>query len=336
LSETNVVVVIATLAADHTLSECVRSLLKQTYDDVEIVVVDNSGNGLARQRLSACRPMQIIENETNVGFGQAINQGMQSTASKYVATLNDDAVAHPDWLARLVEVAESHHRLGMLASQVRMLGTGHLDSAGMLISRDGSSKQRGHGAAVGSFAVEDEVIFPSGSAALYRRAMLHEIGGFDDDYFLYCEDTDLGLRGRWAGWGCRYVPGAIVEHRYSHSAGRASSLKAYYVERNRLFTVVKNYPALPLLRVPIASIVRYFWHVIAVWNGHGATAEFQRSNSALLLVWLVAKAHLAFLLYGFALLRKRRQVQAHARLSSAEFSQLLERHTISLREVATL
>ena len=69
------------------------------------------------------------------------------------------------------------------------------------------------------FPVLEEVLLPSGSAALYRRAMLDQIGGFDDDFFLYCEDTDLGLRARWAGWKCLYVPDAVVEHHYSHSAG---------------------------------------------------------------------------------------------------------------------
>ena len=87
------------------------------------------------------------------------------------------------------------------------------------------------------------MLLPSASAALYRRAMLEEIGLFDEDFFLYCEDTDLGLRARWAGWKCIYVPGAVVDHHYSHSAGRASRLKAYYVERNRLFVAAKNFPA---------------------------------------------------------------------------------------------
>ena len=88
-----------------------------------------------------------------------------------------------------------------------------------------------------------DALLPSGSAALYRRKMLDEIGLFDETFFLYCEDTDLGLRARWAGWECVYVPGAVVEHRYSHSAGRASPLKAYYVERNRLYTAIKNLPS---------------------------------------------------------------------------------------------
>ena len=110
----------------------------------------------------------------------------------------------------------------------------------------------------------EEVLLPSGSAALYRRAMLDEIGGFDDDFFLYCEDTDLGLRARWAGWKCLYVPGAVVEHHYSHSAGRASPLKAYYVERNRLFVLVKNFPAADAaaraVRDPGALLLALLWY----------------------------------------------------------------------------
>ena len=131
---------------------------------------------------------------------------------------------------------------------------------GMLICRDASSKQRGHGRPPEDFPVTEEALLPSGSAALYRRAMLEEIGGFDGSFFLYCEDTDLGLRARWAGWKCLYVPEAVVEHHYSHSAGRASPLKAYYVERNRLFVLAKNFPLGMLLAAPWVSLARYLWH----------------------------------------------------------------------------
>ena len=131
----------------------------------------------------------------------------------------------------------------MGASRVLLAGRGVLDSAGMLICADGSSKQRGHGEPPELYREVDEVLFPSGSAAIYRRQMLEDIGGFDERFFLYCEDTDLGLRARWAGWKCLYIPSAVVEHRYSHSSGGASPLKAYYVERNRLLVVMKNFPA---------------------------------------------------------------------------------------------
>ncbi len=226
-----------TLAADDALADCLRSLDSQTFDRFEVVVVDNSGTG--RARVGSAR-MRILSNDRNVGFGAAINQGIRDSESPYIAALNDDAVPHPEWLAELVKAAESRPKAGMFASQVRMSDTARLDSAGMLIALDGSSKQRGHGEPPAQFAANSDILFPTGSAALYRRKMLDEIGLFDERFFLYCEDTDLGLRARWAGWEAAYVAGAVVDHAYSKSAGRASALKAYYVERNRLYTVMKN------------------------------------------------------------------------------------------------
>ena len=116
----------------------------------------------------------------------------------------------PSGLHALLRGAEQRPDVGMCASQVRLQTADQLDSAGMLICGDASSKQRGHGEPARGYGESGEALFPSGSAALYRRAMLEEIGGFDDDFFLYCEDTDLGLRARWAGWHCSYVADAIV------------------------------------------------------------------------------------------------------------------------------
>jgi GT2 family glycosyltransferase len=202
----------------------------------------------------------------------------------------------------------------------------------MLIAADGSSKQRSPTA-----LVDAETLLPSGSAALYSRAMLEEIGLFDESFFLYCEDTDLGLRAQWAGWGCRYVLGAIVEHRYSHTAGRASPLKAYYVERNRLYTIVKNFPARMLFVAPFASIARYFWHVAALFSGRGKAAEYRyEGHSAVMLPWLVIRAHVAALFRLPKLLASRNRIRATRRITSSEFRALLERHSITVRQVAAL
>src|SRR5262249_32282410 len=163
--------------------------------------------------------VRMIANDRNLGFGAAINQGFRASEAPYLATLNDDAVADSQWLEAIVAAAEAHPTTGMFASQVRLAGSPLLDSAAMLIAADGSSKQRGHAEPPERFDRATEALCPSGSAALYRREMLDQIGLFDESFFLYCEDTDLGLRARRAGWECVYVPGAIVEHRYSHSAG---------------------------------------------------------------------------------------------------------------------
>jgi len=324
---------VPTLAAGEVLEACLRALESQTVNEFEVVVIDNSGTGRAQASCPDVSPrVRVIANQRNVGFGAAVNQAFRASTAPYLATLNDDAVADPRWLEMLLADAEGHPRTGMFASEVRLAGTGKLDSAGMLIAADGSSKQRSPTA-----LVDAETLLPSGSAALYRRAMLDEIGLFDESFFLYCEDTDLGLRAQWAGWGCRYVPGAVVEHRYSYSAGRASPLKAYYVERNRLYTIVKNFPARMLWAAPFASVARYFWHAAALVSGHGQAAEFRKSgNSAALLPFLVIRAHIATLFRLPGLLAARRRIQATRRISSTDFRALLEQHSITVRQVAAL
>jgi GT2 family glycosyltransferase len=316
----------------------VGALQRQTLRNFEIVIVDNSGVGLVRQnhaRMLAAHGVQLIENACNVGFGAAINQVAAATRSTFLATLNDDAVPQPRWLEALVAAIGHRRDAGMCASQVRFYGEPALDSAGMLVARDGSSKQRGHRRSPQEFPVSEEALFPSASAALYRRAMLESVGGFDERFFLYCEDTDLGLRARWAGWKCLYVPEAVVEHRYSHSAGRASPVKAYYVERNRLFVLAKNFPAPMLLAAPFTAAARYFWHAWYLVRGRGAAAHFRASgHGGARMPWYVLRAHCALALHATRLWRQRQQIRAHARITPAVFRHLLRCHSISARKVA--
>jgi GT2 family glycosyltransferase len=339
LPQNRVTVAIPTLAADAKLTDCVRSLREQTLRDFELVIIDNSGKGLARQRLEAegLRNLYVIENKNNNGFGAAVNQACAGSRTPFLATLNDDAVADARWLEEQLAAMESESNVGMCASQVRLFGREQLDSAGMLICADGSSKQRGHLAPPLDYGREEEVLAPSGSAALYRRAMLDEIGGFDEDFFLYCEDTDLGLRARWAGWRCLYAPKAVVHHHYSHTAGRATPLKAFYVERNRLFLLVKNFPPRLLLIAPLATLARYGWHVVSLLKGRGVAARFQEDGHGVLgLLALVIRAHWSLLRNWSRLWDKRRAIARTARISPAAFAALLRAHAISPREVAEL
>jgi len=335
-----VTVIIPTLSADSRLAQCLDSLGRQTRRSFEVIVIDNSGKDLARPHGAgppATPEVRVISNPRNVGFGAAINQGIAESRSPYVATLNDDAVAGAGWLEALVGALDARPDAGMCASQVRLFGEGLLDSAGMLVARDGSSKQRGHGRPPEDFPVLEETLFPSGSAALYRRAMLEEVGGFDPAFFLYCEDTDLGLRARWAGWKCLYAPEAVVEHHYSHSAGRASPLKAYYVERNRLFVVARNFPLRMALAAPWATLGRYFWHAWYLLRGEGAAARFRAEGHAgPRMLWYTLKAHAALLGHAGRLWRERGQIRRSARITPAVFGHLLRSHSISVRKVARL
>jgi GT2 family glycosyltransferase len=314
----------------------VEALRRQTWRDFEVIVIDNSGSGLVRQNDTA-PGVRVIENARNAGFGGAINQGIQASSGRYVATLNDDAVAHPRWLEALVCALERRPDAGMCASQVRLFGEPRLDSAGMLMAGDGSSKQRGQGRPPEDFPVAEEVLFPSGSAALYRRTMLEDVGGFDADFFLYCEDTDLGLRARWRGWKCLYAPEAVVEHHYSHSAGGASPLKAYYVERNRLFVVAKNFPAGMAVAAPFFALARYGWHLLYLLEGRGSAARFRAEGHAgPRMAWYVVRAHLALFRHASRLRRQRREIRARARVTPTVFRHLLRGHAISARRIAAL
>ncbi len=329
--------VIPTLSADRRLVECLDALARQTRGDFEVIVVDNSGKGLAGAGEAGRRGVLIIEPGSNIGFGAAINLAFYRSRARYLAALNDDAAPRAGWIEALLAAAEAHPDAGMFASQVRFFGEEHLDSAGMVIYGDATSKQRGHLFPAAEFDREEEVLLPSASAALYRRAMLEEIGLFDEDFFLYCEDTDLGLRARWAGWKCIYVPTAVVDHHYSHSAGRASALKAYYVERNRLFVAAKNFPAAMLWCVPLATLARYWWHARSMSLGRGTAAQFRREgNSGLRLGLIALRAHWSLFRHARDLWKKRRELRKKSRISSAAFRRLLGEHSIRARRVAEL
>lgn len=325
---------VPTLNAGELLRDCLDSLEQQSFGDFETIVVDNSGCGNVRQlRLPA--KVRVIENAENVGFGAAVNQGLRLSEGKYLATLNDDAVAGTSWLEQMVQLMESRPEAGMCASQIRLADSQRLDSAGMLLCADGSSKQRGHGEPPERFSVPEEVFFPSACAALYRRAMLEEIGGFDETFFLYSEDTDLGLRARWAGWRCFYAPEAVVEHRYSATAGRASPLKAYFVERNRLYVLLKNFPLLALARAPWVALLRYGWHAASLVSRRGSAGRFRLDgHSSLRLPYYVLRAHLALGPAVPRLLRERRRIRRTARISSRDFLRLMRLYEIRPREVA--
>ncbi len=326
-------VVIPTLTADEPLDACLASLAaQQGCGQYEVIVVDNSGKGLAR-RVASDR-VRVLVNERNAGYGGGVNRGVMDSTGDWILALNDDAVLHADCLSKLLAAGEARRDIGMCGPQIRRAGLDEIDSAGgLLIAPDGTSKQRGQGRPVAEFAKSKETLLPSGCAGLYRREMLDEIGLFEESYFLYCEDTDLGLRARWKAWECVYAADAVVEHRYSHSSGAASALKAYYVERNRLRTVVRNFPRRDLLLSPFHTAIRFWWHLRSKAKGKGIVANYQGGES-LAMIALRAWKDTVFDLPH--LWKQRRAIQRHTRLTPHQFSRLLAGFRITSRQVADL
>lgn len=329
-----VTIAIPTLQAGDSLTACLRSLNGQTFRNFDVIVINNGDKPFVPPA-GLWFPCRLLSPGRNTGFGAAINLAAHATDAPFVATLNDDTEPDPQWLEALVREISVDPRAGMCASRIRLFESCVLDSAGMLICLDGSSKQRGQGQAPLVFDRAEEVLLPSACAALYRREMLQEIGFFDEDYFLYCEDTDLGLRSRWAGWQCRYAPGATLRHHYSVSAGAFSALKAQFVERNRLWVAIKNFPLALLAVSPVTSMLRYFWQLVSVRRRKGAASEFIQSGNSLGSAFaILLRAHGETLRALPALLRKRAAIRRTRKIGSIEFLRLIFRHRITTRELA--
>jgi GT2 family glycosyltransferase len=245
-----VTVVIPSLNGRHMLQGCLKALEAQTYRGWEAIVVDNGSTDGTVEWLRHAHPaVRAIANGENRGFAAAINQGIEASTGRYVVTLNNDTEPAPGWLAALVEAAESAAAVGMCASKMVFADRpGVINSAGICVDRTGIAWDRRGGEADREPGEGDweEVFGPCAGAALYRRAMLEEIGLFDSDFFAYLEDVDLAWRARRAGWRCLYVPSARVLHRHSATGREGSPFKSYHLGRNKVWLVAKNYPFGPL------------------------------------------------------------------------------------------
>jgi GT2 family glycosyltransferase len=263
------------------LERCLESLQAQTCPDFEIVVVDNGSTDgspeLVAQRFPAVR---LIRHATNLGFAAGSNAGIRATQSEFVATLNNDAWAEPAWLAELLQAMERHPRVGACASKMLLVSRpGTLDSAGIIADRAGITWNRCSGeVAAGPTCraprcggaesdAPTEVFGACAGAALYRRAMLEDVGLFCEDFFCYLEDADLAWRARLRGWRCLYVPTAIVHHAHSATGREGSAFKNRLLGRNKVWLIARNYPSpqvwlyLPIIAAYDAAAVAY--HLLA-------------------------------------------------------------------------
>ena len=329
-------VIIANLNGEEYLTGCLQSLANQTFRDFEVIVVDNGSTDGSLALLNKDFPwVKVIPLRENEGFARGNNRGFGASSSEYVATLNNDTIADSGWLGALYETARTDRNIGMVASKIFLGREGNkLDSAGMLVYPDGMTRQRGHGETdSGQFDGIGEVLFPSACAALYRREMLREIGFFDEDFFSYCEDADLGLRGRLEGWKAAFAPAAMVHHLYSRTGGRYSTFKAYHVERNHVWVLLKDLPLSSLLFFPFYTFSRYLVQLYGLLSGKGSVARLAEESGKLQMMAVVLKAYGSALTTLPRVARKRKEIWDRRRIELREYKSLLKRHRISAREL---
>ncbi len=328
-------VIIPNLNGEKFLKGCFESLRAQSYKNFEIIFVDNgSDDGSVDFILKNYPETKLITNKTNLGFAQANNQGFKIANGKYMATLNNDTRADKEWLENLVLTAEKNEKTGMCASKI--LSMDHprqIDSVGVNICLDGMTRGRGRLEIDNGQLGIEEVLFPSACAALYRKKMLDEIGFFDETFFAYCEDSDLGLRGRLAGWKAFLVPDAVVYHHYSSTAGSYSLLKAYLVERNHTWLVLKLFPLELIIVFPFFTLYRFLLQFYAALTKKGAAAEFFKSFSLSDSVKIISRAYFDTFKKFPELIKKRRIIKKSKTITRREFYLLLKKYKLTFKEL---
>ena len=298
--------------AQH-LPVCLESLRRQSYPNIEVIVVDNASQDTSLSILKSYPEVRTLPQHTNLGFTGACNVGLRAAEGTIRVLLNNDTETHPDWIATLVKAFADHPEVGIVASKMLLFDrrdTPH--TAGDYVTPDGMAHNRGvwHKDA-GQFNRMVYMFSACGGSAAYRTAMLDQIGLLDEDFFFSFEDVDLAWRAQLAGWRCLFVPNAIVYHKLKASGGGTTA--SFYDGRNRIFTLVKNYPG-DLWRDHWREIVAAQWELITTaakaWRGPAARATLRGIAAGLL---------------GIPrMLRKRRAVQAMRTVDRLTLERLMQ------------
>jgi GT2 family glycosyltransferase len=321
------------------LPDCLASLEKQTWKNLEFIVVDNGSTDgsvdYIRLWISRVPNAQAIFLSRNSGFCEGNNLGFAKARGEWIALLNNDAVAEPDWVEALVQRGDPASKIGMLGGKILFAEPANvIDKAGHLIYWDGQNRGRGTMEAdTGQYERDEEILWPDACAALYHRRLFEETGGFDASFFAFGDDADLGMRARLLGWKAWYIPKAVVYHRHSATAGVYSPLKVMLVERNRLLLAIKNFSLPLLLANPYWSIRRLIWHAYAASKGRGASGQLVASQGWWRTLLIMGWAHLSALKNLPGALRKRWKIQQTKQLSNKEVTALLRRFQIDLRQL---
>lgn len=288
------------------IKECLLSLEKQTYPNIEVIVVDNKSRADQVEKLKTftCKKLDIkyLYRDKNTGFTGGNNAGVKIAKGKYIALLNNDTVTDENWLAVLAETLETNAKAGIAVGKIYRAGndkkTKFFDSAGSLYNQIGSAWSRGYlEEDHGQYDKAEEVPMATACALLFRREILDKTYLFDDSFFMYMEEFDFCLRVRQLGYSICYNPKAIIYHYYSQSVKQEASdstmFKQYYGNRARMKVIFKYY-SWPIIFKNIHLIIGSFIYWDCYFLRHGGWKKF----------WNLKTAQWQFMVAGF---KERRQ-----------------------------
>ncbi|MBW8305974.1 MAG: glycosyltransferase family 2 protein [Thiobacillus sp.] len=298
------------------LERCLAALMAQTVKPHEIILVDNASSDRSLEIVRRFPTVKVLALGQNTGFARGNNLAIAaaSSESEWIVLLNPDAFPEPRWLEELLAAARRNPGFDVFGSKLEVAADpGVLDGAGDVYHVSGLVWRMGHGAPVASFAAQAREVFsPCAAAAMYRRSALLEVGGFDEDYFCYVEDVDLGFRLRLAGYRCLYVPLSVAHHVGSGTTGgQHSDFAVYHGHRNLVWTYVKDMPGMLFwVFLPLHLAMNLVALVVFTVRGQGRVM-FRAKRDALMGIprmW-----------------RKRRQVQSKRVVSWRAILRVLEK-----------
>ena len=273
----DVSVVALTFQSGGTLARCLAALKAQTVQGFEIIVADNASTDGAPQAAAAADPaLVLLDNGANLGFAAGNNRAAEKARGRWLVLLNPDAYAEADFVAQLLDCARRHPQVRCFTARQRMAqDTGRLDGLGDAMTAIGFPFRGGYGAPDPGEIEDAEVFSPCGAAMMIDRALFLQMGGFDERFFCYCEDVDLGYRLRLIGDRVVLAARAGALHEGSVSTGgRRSDFSLYHGARNRLWTFVKNTPpALFWLTLPFHLAATALAWLRATVQGDGGPVE---------------------------------------------------------------
>jgi GT2 family glycosyltransferase len=242
----NVAVVVPNWNGADSLDDCLDSLLAQSLP-VRVIVVDNGSTDGSLKLLEKYAGIEVILHDENKGFAGGVNAGFRRAIDdglKYVATLNNDAVADTDWLKHLVAALDTSPKIGIVTSKILTADGKKIDSTGDYLTIWGLPYPRGRGETeIDKYDGQTDVFGASGGASLYRVKTLQEVGMFDEDFFAYYEDVDLSFRAQLAGWKVRFEPRSTVRHQIGATSSKLKGFTAYQTMKNQPLLLYKNLPA---------------------------------------------------------------------------------------------
>jgi GT2 family glycosyltransferase len=243
-----VTVVIVNFNGGEMICQCLAALAQQRFRDFAIVVVDNNSSDGSVSSIHERYPLvEVLALSVNLGFAGGINQALHvHPRAPLVALLNPDAFPAPDWLGNLVRAATDNPEFAAFGSKM-FSDDDHtrLDGVGDAYHVSGLPWRQGHGCSNSAqYELEREIFAPCAAAALYRLSAMESIDLFDEEFFLYVEDVDLGFRLRLAGYRSLYIPLASIQHIGSALVGRNSDSQIYHGHRNLVWVFIKDMPGM--------------------------------------------------------------------------------------------